>query len=529
MVEVSPAVYNANLAEALNTCANILAERGELKEALDACCEAVDLYRSLVEVSPAVYNANLAESLNTRAYIASVMEDRRGALDASQEALDLYRGLVQVAPEVYTVKLARALNNHANTSWEMDKRRCALESAREAAELFRMLVLKDRVSHSWSLTGVVQNLARILAMNNQLDEALAVFVESFDEFSPAVRAQLLLSRATGRGDGREVDDLVSAAGEADTADVPALLGPVRRGIAQAMADMGILDTIVPKWAIVSANSALVSRVKEWSECKNLAERADLLETNWASPSASERETLAALVQLYIDLPSVAELAVLVERGAIEGMQVVSTDLRVQHCAQVLARDWYEAHTGGQGARFLREHMRADVGAPREGGGNEAAMKTDPAEWDRDLSDPAMRSAVVDVLAEELPDVEATRMGLLFELADLSDPATAYEAYDSVEGAEDSLRHFLESHNWWAMLAVLGVRPGVADSAHGRIAVLLAAAVNNEPIERLRELYEHANEAMDAIHRRQLQALLDKALGTDQSPKSFSDLLLWVKE
>ena len=529
LVEVSPAVYNANLAQALTTCANILAERGELKEALDACCEAVDLYRSLVEVSPAVYNANLAESLNTRAYIASVMEDRRGALDASQEALDLYRGLVQVAPEVYTVKLARALNNHANTSWEMDKRRCALESAREAAELFRMLVLKDRVSHSWSLTGVVQNLARILAMNNQLDEALAVFVESFDEFSPAVRAQLLLSRATGRGDGREVDDLVSAAGEADTADVPALLGPVRRGIAQAMADMGILDTIVPKWAIVSANSALVSRVKEWSECKNLAERADLLETNWASPSASERETLAALVQLYIDLPSVAELAVLVERGAIEGMQVVSTDLRVQHCAQVLARDWYEAHTGGQGARFLREHMRADVGAPREGGGNEAAMKTDPAEWDRDLSDPAMRSAVVDVLAEELPDVEATRMGLLFELADLSDPATAYEAYDSVEGAEDSLRHFLESHNWWAMLAVLGVRPGVADSAHGRIAVLLAAAVNNEPIERLRELYEHANEAMDAIHRRQLQALLDKALGTDQSPKSFSDLLLWVKE
>ena len=528
LVEVSPAVYNANLAQALNTCANILAERGELKEALDACCEAVDLYRSLVEVSPAVYNANLAEALNTRAYIASVMEDRRGALDASQEALDLYRGLAQVAPEVYTVKLARALNNHANTSWEMDKRRCALESAREAAELFRMLVLKDRVSHSWSLTGVVQNLARILAMNNQLDEALAVFVEGFDEFSPAVRAQLLLSRATGRGDGREVDDLVSAAGEADTADVPVLLGPVRRGIAQAMADMRILDTIVPKWAIASANSALVSRVKEWSECKNLAERADLLETNWASPSASERETLAALVQLYIDLPSVAELAVLVERGAIEGMQAVSTDLRVQYCAQVLARDWYEAHTGGQGARFLREHMRADVGAPREGGGNDAAMKTDPAEWDRDLSNPAMRSAVVDVLAEELPDVEATRMGLLLELADLSDPATAYEAYDSVEGAEDTLREFLEARNWRAMVTVLGVRPSVAESTYGRIASLLSAAVNDEPVERLRELYDYANAEMDAIHRRQLQALLDKALGTDQCPPAFADILTWTK-
>ena len=520
--------YRPDLARALNSMACGWLGVGNSNAALDACCEAVDLYRSLVEVSPAVYNANLAEALNTRAYIASVMEDRRGALDASQEALDLYRGLAQVAPEVYTVKLARALNNHANTSWEMDKRRCALESAREAAELFRMLVLKDRVSHSWSLTGVVQNLARILAMNNQLDEALAVFVEGFDEFSPAVRAQLLLSRATGRGDGREVDDLVSAAGEADTADVPVLLGPVRRGIAQAMADMRILDTIVPKWAIASANSALVSRVKEWSECKNLAERADLLETNWASPSASERETLAALVQLYIDLPSVAELAVLVERGAIEGMQAVSTDLRVQHCAQVLARDWYEAHTGGQGARFLREHMRADVGAPREGGGNDAAMKTDPAEWDRDLSNPAMRSAVVDVLAEELPDVEATRMGLLLELADLSDPATAYEAYDSVEGAEDTLREFLEARNWRAMVTVLGVRPSVAESTYGRIASLLSAAVNDEPVERLHELYDYANAEMDAIHRRQLQALLDKALGTDQCPPAFADILTWTK-
>ena len=520
--------YRPDLARALNSMACGWLGVGNSNAALDACCEAVDLYRSLVEVSPAVYNANLAEALNTRAYIASIMEDRRGALDASQEALDLYRGLAQVAPEVYTVKLARALNNHANTSWEMDKRRCALESAREAAELFRMLVLKDRVSHSWSLTGVVQNLARILAMNNQLDEALAVFVEGFDEFSPAVRAQLLLSRATGRGDGREVDDLVSAAGEADTADVPVLLGPVRRGIAQAMADMRILDTIVPKWAIASANSALVSRVKEWSECKNLAERADLLETNWASPSASERETLAALVQLYIDLPSVAELAVLVERGAIEGMQAVSTDLRVQHCAQVLARDWYEAHTGGQGARFLREHMRADVGAPREGGGNDAAMKTDPAEWDRDLSNPAMRSAVVDVLAEELPDVEATRMGLLLELADLSDPATAYEAYDSVEGAEDTLREFLEARNWRAMVTVLGVRPSVAESTYGRIASLLSAAVNDEPVERLRELYDYANAEMDAIHRRQLQALLDKALGTDQCPPAFADILTWTK-
>ena len=525
----SPAAYSPRLAEALRICANILVKGGKLNEALEASREAVDLFRSSADVLPAAYNSHLAEALNTRAYILSLVGDRRGALNATQESLDLYRRLDQVSPEVYTVKLALALNNHANTSWEMDEHECALKSAFEAADLFRMLVLKDSVSHCQNLAGVLQNLARILAMSDRLEEALGVFVKGFDTFSPGVRAHLLLSRASGRGDGHEADDVIAAAWEADATDVSELLGPVRRGIAQAMADMRILNENVPVWAIVSADSVMVSRVKEWSECKSLAERADLLEKRWASPSNPEREMLAALVQLHIDLPSVAELAALVERGVVEGMQAVSTDLRVQHYAQVLGRDWYEAHTGGQGARFLREHMRADVGAPREGGGNDAAMKTDPAEWDRDLSDPAMRSAVLDVLAAELPDAEATRMGLLLELADLSDPATAYEAYGSDEGAEDTLREFLEARNWRAMILVLGVRPSVAKSTYGRIARLLSAAVNDEPVERLRELYEHANAEMDAIHRRQLHALLDTALGTDQSPKSFSELLLWVKE
>ena len=99
---------------------------------------------------------------------------------------------------------------------------------------------------------------------------------------------------------------------------------------------------------------------------------------------------------------------------------------------------------------------------------------------------------------------------------------------SDEGAEDTLREFLEARNWRAMVTVLGVRPSVVESTYGRIARLLSAAFTDEPVERLRKLYDYANAEMDAIHRRQLQALLDKALGTDQRPNSFSDLLLWVK-
>ena len=79
-----------------------------------------------------------------------------------------------------------------------------------------------------------------------------------------------------------------------------------------------------------------------------------------------------------------------------------------------------------------------------------------------------------------------------------------------------------------MVTVLGVRPSVAEYTYGRIALLLFAAVNDEPVERLRELYDYANEEMDAIHRRQFLALLDKALGTDQCPPAFVDILSWTR-
>ena len=489
--------------------------------------EAVELYRLLAEASPQAYRPDLAMSLSNLAIRLSEVGERGEALAVAREAVELYRVLAQASPQAYTPDLARSLNNLANRLSEVGERSEALAAAREAVRLRRVLAEASPQAYMPALVASVTALARILAVYGHPEEALEAFVEDFDHLSPAARAHLLAARADWREDGRKSEDLIAAAQEADATDAPEVLGPVRRIIARAAVEEGIPSTELPRWATVVVDP-MHSKIVEWLECSDLALWAACLEADWALPSDLEREALSAFAELYVDLPPVAALAALVERIADDGIQAVTTGLRIHHRVQVLARDWYEAHTGGQGARFLREHMRADVGAPREGGGNDTAMKTDPAEWDRDLSDPAMRSAVVDVLAEELPDVEATRMGLLLELADLSDPATAYEAYDSDEGAEDSLRHFLESHNWRAMLAVLGVRPGVADSAHGRIAALLVAAVGGESTERLRELYEYANEAMDAIDRRHLLALLDQALRTRQCPATFADILTWIK-
>ena len=468
--------------------------------------------------------ANWANNLSIR---LSDVGDRDGALVAAREAVELYRGLAEASPQAYTPGLAASLSNLANCLSEVGERNEALEAAREAVRLRRALAEASPQAYTSRLAGSLSNLADILAADGRPEEAQAVFVEEIDRFSPAVRARLLVARATWRDDGGEAGDVVAAAQEADSTDAPALLGPVRRMIARAITDVGISDTGLPRWATVDAESA-TSRIEGWLECGDLAQRVAFLEAQWSSPSASERETLAALAELYVDLPPVAALAALVERIADEGIQAVTTDLRTHHRAQLLARDWREAHLNGRGASFLREHMRVNPDASRNVGQISEGGKQESEEWDKDLGDPDMRTRVLQVLAAMLPESEAVGMMSVLALAELTDPGTAYDAHGSVEGAEDVLRELLEARNWRAMVTVLGVRPSVSESTYGRIALLLSAAVNDEPVERLRELYDYANEQMDAIHRRHLQTLLDKALGTDQCPPAFVDILTWTK-
>ena len=455
------------------------------------------------------------------------MGERNEALEAAREAVELYRGLAKASPAAYTPDLAGSLNNLATFLSEVGERNEALEAAREAVELRRVLVEASPAAYTPDLAMSLNNLATFLSEVGERDGALETFVVGFEGFSPSVRARLLVARATWRDDGGEAGDVVAAAREADSTDAPALLGPVRRMIARVITAAGISDTGLPRWATVDAESA-TPRIEGWLECSDLAQRVAFLEAQWSSPSASERETLAALAELYVDLPPVAALAALVERIADEGIQAVTTDLRIHHRAQLLARDWREAHVNGIGASFLREHTRGNPDASRNEGQISEGGKQEPEERDDDLRDPGVRTLVIQVLAAMLPEAEAVGMMRVLALAELTDPRTAYDAHGSDEGAEDVLRELLEARNWRAMVAVLRVRPSVAESTYGRIALLLFAAVTDEPVERLRELYEYANEEMDAIHRRHLQTLLDKALGTDQCPPAFAQILTWTK-
>ena len=454
-----------------NTLAIRLSEAGERGEALEAAREAADLYKALAEESPAAYTSDLAASLNNLAAFLSEAGERGEALEAAREAADLYKALAGASPAAYTPNLAMSLNNLANHLSEAGER----------------------------------------------DKALHIFIEDFDRFSPATRARLLLARASWRHDNQE-EDLVAAAHEADGKDVPALLGPARREVACAVANSKQSLEGLPSWVVATIDAETRNRIESWLNCADLAERANLLEKMWKSPSESDCATLCAAAELYVDVPPIRDLAVLVDRVAKKGIQNVTFCLRWQYRAQMLATSWYSAHKGGRGAHYLRKQMV---------NGGDAAGESH-SEREKNMADPDMRSEVFRLLEVSLPEEEANKLKSIFCLADLSSPETAYEVYGRAEDAEDALEELLGNGNWRAMIAALEVRPSLKDSGYGAVAAAFAASMNNDA-DRALEFMKCACRTIDSIDRQRIEGILEHILHEDDHPRGFADLYEWIRQ
>ena len=362
----------------------------------------------------------------------------------------------------------------------------------------------------------MNNLANHLSEAGERGEALHIFIEDFDRFSPATRARLLLARASWRNDNQD-EDLTAAAHEADAADAPVLLGPVRRMIAHTIEGSGQDLEELPPWATVKIDAEMRDRLEIWLNCNDESEQADLLEKTWNSPSDSERAALFAVAELYVDVPPIGDLAGLVNRIAEEGVEEVVLCLRWRYHARVLAADWYSAHTNGRGGRYLREHMMNESNGEDE----------DRPEWKKGLDDPRMRAEVLQLLETNLPGEVANELRAILRLADLSDPETAYEVRDSAENAENALEDLLKAGDWHAMVAALDVRPDLGDLRYGSIAAVLGAAMDGDP-DRLRKLLESAYRMIDAVDRRLVESLLERAILSGECPEGFEDLREWFR-
>lgn len=242
-----------------------------------------------------------------------------------------------------------------------------------------------------------------------------------------------------------------------------------------------------------------------------------MEKTWNSPSDSERAALSAVAELYVDVPPIGDLAGLVNRIAEEGVEEVVLCLR-RHChARVLAADWYSAHTNGRGGRYLREHMMNESNGEDE----------DRPEWRKGLDDPRMRAEVLQLLETNLPGGAANELRAILRLADLSDPETAYEVHDSAENAENALEDLLKAGDWHAMVAALDVRPDLGDLRYGSIAAVLGAAMDGDP-DRMHKLLERVYRMIDAVDRRLVESLLERAILSGDCPEGFKDLREWFR-
>ena len=487
----------------------------------------------VLRARPHLWGSALDVTINQGGPFAPALEEliASGAdlpLAEIEDAIPLGHGVLRGAALAATRRLAasaerspeqqaRWANTLAIRLSEAGERGEALEAAREAADLYKALAGASPAAYTPNLAMSLNNLANHLSEAGERDKALHIFIEDFDRFSPATRARLLLARASWRHDNQE-EDLVAAAHEADGKDVPALLGPARREVACAVANSKQSLEGLPSWVVATIDAETRNRIESWLNCADLAERANLLEKMWKSPSESDCATLCAAAELYVDVPPIRDLAVLVDRVAKKGIQNVTFCLRWQYRAQMLATSWYSAHKGGRGAHYLRKQMV---------NGGDAAGESH-SEREKNMADPDMRSEVFRLLEVSLPEEEANKLKSIFCLADLSSPETAYEVYGRAEDAEDALEELLGNGNWRAMIAALEVRPSLKDSGYGAVAAAFAASMNNDA-DRALEFMKCACRTIDSIDRQRIEGILEHILHEDDHPRGFADLYEWIRQ
>ena len=496
LAESNEAAYTPDLAMSLNTLANCLSEAGRRDEALRAAQETTGLYRQLAESNEAAHTPDLAMSLNNLAVRLSEAGRRDEALRAAQETTGLYRQLAESNEAAYTPDLAASLNTLANRLSEAGRRDEALQAAQQAVTLRCSLAEVNEVAYTPGLARSLTKLADILSEAGRCKEVLEAFTTNTGHLSSAARAYLLLARANWRG-SEGTEDVVAAAQEANEDGDPRLLGPCRREIAAAFREFGLANEATPAWATVVVDEPLRQRLEAWLGCDGPAEQATYLKSNWSSPTPSDRETLGAITDLFVDVPLIAVLHQYVAQVKSRGIDEIVSLLRNRDLAVTLTKEWLTEHRQGRGGRYLSDHPTL-------------------------LTNPELADLVPRVLTNLTSADEAAALTALLDLARLSDPEIAY-AVTSTDDADDALADLLEQGKWQALLAALVLSPLTDHAPLGILAEVLHAAAVGET-EKAAVRLRDALESVSSFHVDQFHLLLSQALLHENCPSGFSDLL-----
>jgi len=440
--------------------------------------------------------AQRAQTLNNLAVRLSEAGCRDEALRAAQETTGLYRQLAESNEAAYTPDLAASLNTLANRLSEAGRRDEALQAAQQAVTLRCSLAEVNEVAYTPGLARSLTKLADILSEAGRCKEVLEAFTTNTGHLSSAARAYLLLARANWRG-SEGTEDVVAAAQEANEDGDPRLLGPCRREIAAAFREFGLANEATPAWATVVVDEPLRQRLEAWLGCDGPAEQATYLKSNWSSPTPSDRETLGAITDLFVDVPLIAVLHQYVAQVKSRGIDEIVSLLRNRDLAVTLTKEWLTEHRQGRGGRYLSDHPTL-------------------------LTNPELADLVPRVLTNLTSADEAAALTALLDLARLSDPEIAY-AVTSTDDADDALADLLEQGKWQALLAALVLSPLTDHAPLGILAEVLHAAAVGET-EKAAVRLRDALESVSSFHVDQFHLLLSQALLHENCPSGFSDLL-----
>ncbi|KAH8828661.1 hypothetical protein DL96DRAFT_1462843 [Flagelloscypha sp. PMI_526] len=167
-----PAVFNEDLARALNHMFVAFFEAGKTEEALEASLKSVAIYRNLADEQPAVFNGSFALALNNLSIRFTAAGKKDAAFEASQQSVELYNALAVKQPALFNTNHAIALNNLRIRFTTARTREEALEASQQSVEFYRELAAERPVVFNDDLALALNNLSAVFFETGKKEEAL---------------------------------------------------------------------------------------------------------------------------------------------------------------------------------------------------------------------------------------------------------------------------------------------------------------------------------------------------------------------
>ncbi|MFF8268132.1 tetratricopeptide repeat protein [Streptomyces sp. NPDC016562] len=200
-----PPLTDGLVAQTLATYGDLLRETGQRDEAVRVTEEAVALYRSHVhgdfaDVKPGrwISTVRFASALSSLGVMLRDTGGQRPALEACEEAVGIFRRLELSVLAQHRDAYARALAHLSGALLHAGRDAEAVDPAREAAEIYRRLAANSPEAHEAPLAGALLTLATCLSDPQEALAAAEEAAEMFQRLAPARPAEFMPPLETAR-------------------------------------------------------------------------------------------------------------------------------------------------------------------------------------------------------------------------------------------------------------------------------------------------------------------------------------------